>query len=757
MKGSALRESILIIILLLFDASKGDPRSQIINMTCSQQLADNVSIYTENFVQSLNNTGSLIRTSKSGMASTGSGPDSSYGLAECYGDISIKDCTLCHAKAETSLLNCFPRNGGRIFLDGCFMRTQNYSFFKEYAGTDDTVICGNTKRSRVFRDSVRQAISDIVRDAPRNKDYFARKQELSDTEDDSVYVLADCWNTLDENSCTECLENAFAAIMKCFPQRRAMMEPSVFIHLTINPPLLVYGTGMNDKYLVIQPACGNIRATNLSFIPSFVQTMVIVSTGIIKSSYGTAVVGTETNLAYGLGQCYGDISTSDCLVCYAIARTAIPSCLPSTSGRVYLNSCFLRYENYNFFEEYTGLDDRSICPNDTRKNNAFEQSVRKAVAQAVETAPKSNNYHARIQILISGTENELVYAQAECLRTLDAGSCEKCLQKAAKSMLDCLPGSEGYALYTGCFMRYSDSNSSNPHHSGLSKVKILAIVMAVSSIVAFSVAFFACSDGIKLLKMLNSSSLNFKYSTIKKATNSFDEANKLGQGGFGTVYKGVLPNGREIAVKRLFFNQIHRAGDFYNEVNIISSVDHKNLVKLVGFSCLGPESILVYEYLPNRSLNHFIFDAVRGKELNWGKRYDIIIVTGMPNRGMQASGDPRNLISISWEHFKQGSMEEIFYENLMLKNESSSKTKEEIERVVHIGLLCIQEVVSLRPTMSMALQMLSKNIQPLPSPANPPYIPDTTIQLNELGPINSHRVNNTASLPTVSNSSFIPR
>ncbi|KAI3811270.1 hypothetical protein L1987_20990 [Smallanthus sonchifolius] len=59
----------------------------------------------------------------------------------------------------------------------------------------------------------------------------------------------------------------------------------------------------------------------------------------------------------------------------------------------------------------------SICPNDTRRNSAFEQSVRKAVAQAVETASK-NNYHARIQILISGTENEFVYAQDDCLRTM---------------------------------------------------------------------------------------------------------------------------------------------------------------------------------------------------------------------------------------------------------------------------------------------------------------------------------------------------
>lgn len=71
--------------------------------------------------------------------------------------------------------------------------------------------------------------------------------------------------------------------------------------------------------------------------------------------------------------------------------------------------------------------------------------------------------------------------------------------------------------------------------------------------------------------------------------------------------QGVLPDGREIAVKRLFFNNKNRAADFCNEVNMISSVEHKNLVRLLGCSCLGPESLLVYEYLPNKSLDRFIF------------------------------------------------------------------------------------------------------------------------------------------------------
>ncbi|KAM0059410.1 putative non-specific serine/threonine protein kinase [Helianthus debilis subsp. tardiflorus] len=221
MKCPALKESVLIsliIILPLVDTSQGDPRSEIIKLACSQKLQNNESMYIPNFEQTMEKISSQIKSTKSGTASTGSGPDSSYGLAECYDDLSMKDCMLCYAQAQTALHMCLPSNGGRVFLDGCFMRTQNYNFYQEYEGVDYTVICGNTKRSRVFRDSVRQAISDVVRDAPRSRDYFARKQEISyAVANDSAYVLADCWNTLNESSCTECLESAFPSILKCFP------------------------------------------------------------------------------------------------------------------------------------------------------------------------------------------------------------------------------------------------------------------------------------------------------------------------------------------------------------------------------------------------------------------------------------------------------------------------------------------------------------------------------------------------------------
>lgn len=110
-----------------------------------------------------------------------------------------------------------------------------------------------------------------------------------------------------------------------------------------------------------------------------------------------------------------------------------------------------------------------------------------------------------------------------------------------------------------------------------------------------------------LSNSFNKAGLKYKYETLEKATNYFDISNKLGQGGAGSVYKGTLPNGDVVAVKRLFFNTRQWVDEFFNEVNLISAIQHKNLVKLLGCSIEGPESLLVYEYVPNKSLDHFLF------------------------------------------------------------------------------------------------------------------------------------------------------
>ncbi|PRQ30503.1 putative protein kinase RLK-Pelle-DLSV family [Rosa chinensis] len=116
----------------------------------------------------------------------------------------------------------------------------------------------------------------------------------------------------------------------------------------------------------------------------------------------------------------------------------------------------------------------------------------------------------------------------------------------------------------------------------------------------------------------------FSYASIMAATCNFAEENKLGQGGFGPVYKGKLLTGKEIAVKRLSKCSGQGTLEFKNELILIYELQHTNLVQLFGFCVHGEERILIYKYMPNKSLDYFLFDTTEGVLLDWHKRFSII-------------------------------------------------------------------------------------------------------------------------------------
>ncbi|XP_058073065.1 G-type lectin S-receptor-like serine/threonine-protein kinase B120 [Magnolia sinica] len=116
----------------------------------------------------------------------------------------------------------------------------------------------------------------------------------------------------------------------------------------------------------------------------------------------------------------------------------------------------------------------------------------------------------------------------------------------------------------------------------------------------------------------------FSFASVSAATNNFWDANKLGQGGFGPVYKGKLLDGREIAVKRLSKSSRQGLEEFKNEVVLIAKLQHMNLVRLLGCCIEREEMILLYDYMPNKSLDSYLFDATKRVLLDWGKRRHII-------------------------------------------------------------------------------------------------------------------------------------
>ncbi|KAM5588473.1 G-type lectin S-receptor-like serine/threonine-protein kinase B120 [Rosa sericea] len=117
---------------------------------------------------------------------------------------------------------------------------------------------------------------------------------------------------------------------------------------------------------------------------------------------------------------------------------------------------------------------------------------------------------------------------------------------------------------------------------------------------------------------------SFSFNSVAAATDHFSLVNKLGNGGFGTVYKGILPGLEEVAVKRLSQVSCQGLEEFKNEINLIAKLQHRNLVRLVGCCIEGEEKMLLYEYMPNKSLDFFLFDATKQAQLNWSKRFLII-------------------------------------------------------------------------------------------------------------------------------------
>jgi hypothetical protein len=197
----------------------GDARARAVKVTCSPLLEHNETAYVPNFVATMEKISTQVQTSGFGVALTGTGPDANYGLAQCYGDLPLNDCVLCYAEARTMLPQCYPQNGGRIFLDGCFMRAENYSFYNEYKGPEDSIVCGNTTRkNKTFGDAVRQGLRNAVTEASGTGGYARASAKAGESESESAFVLANCWRTLSPDSCKQCLENASASVVKgCLP------------------------------------------------------------------------------------------------------------------------------------------------------------------------------------------------------------------------------------------------------------------------------------------------------------------------------------------------------------------------------------------------------------------------------------------------------------------------------------------------------------------------------------------------------------
>ncbi|RYQ82305.1 hypothetical protein Ahy_B10g100899 [Arachis hypogaea] len=188
-------------------------------------------------------------------------------------------------------------------------------------------------------------------------------------------------------------------------------------------------------------------------------------------------------------------------------------------------------------------------------------------------------------------------------------------------------GTDGQDVYVRLAAADIGSTSSNKNHRA-----VLAIGITLSALVLVLGLVSICYLRKKRQQSSRGDERNmddlklpmFDFDTLMMATNNFSEDNKLGEGGFGSVYKGRLIEGQEIAIKRLSENSGQGINEFKNEIRLIAKLQHRNLVRLLGCCIEKNEKMVVYEYMENRGLDSILFDKSKNLLLNWERRYNII-------------------------------------------------------------------------------------------------------------------------------------
>lgn len=359
--------------------------------------------------------------------------------------------------------------------------------------------------------------------------------------------------------------------------------------------------------------------------------------------------------------------------CQNCVTTATTTDLPRTYcpnrkvAIIWYDECIVRYSNESFF----GKMDMSVTLSMWNRNNVtgnvtrFQEVLGNMMNKVIIVRAANGGSQKKFATdLAEYTSLQNIYGLGQCTPDLSSSDCSTCLENGVGQLYvsqvgarvlvpSCVVRYEVYAFFNLSTLapapqpspappRLSPANNST-HSKGnktSTKVIIAIVVPLLAVLVALLVLGICCGKQKKTEKyqvaetdgdFTTVESLQYELATLQSATSNFSEENKLGEGGFGSVYKGTLPNGQQIAVKRLSMNSSQGIKEFKTEMLLVAKLQHRNLVRLLGFCFEGQEKLLVYEYVPNKSLDKILFDSENQGLLDWGSRYKIIggIARGM--------------------------------------------------------------------------------------------------------------------------------
>ncbi|KAH9603818.1 hypothetical protein KSS87_013337 [Heliosperma pusillum] len=316
--------------------------------------------------------------------------------------------------------------------------------------------------------------------------------------------------------------------------------------------------------------------------------------------YQTTVGDPTIEAVYGHYLCRGDQNTTSCHQCVTTATTdRLPRECPNRKiAIIWYDECMVRSDN-------------NITGNSTRFMEILRNMMNNVIAVR---AAQGGSLKKFATDFANYTTFQTIYGLGQCTPDLSSSDCNLCLTSSIEKFQESLGGRVIVPSW-----------------------KVLAaIIVVVLLFLAAFVVVCICIRKKKARKVnvvtnpaiadqdFTVESLQYDIATLVNATDNFFHKNELGRGGFGVVYKGTLSNGKLIAVKRLSANLSQREKEFKTEILIVAKLQHRNLLRLLGFCYTEQEKLLVYEYAANKSLDKFIFDQENRRQLDWQRRYNII-------------------------------------------------------------------------------------------------------------------------------------
>ncbi|CAO2823735.1 unnamed protein product [Amaranthus hypochondriacus] len=390
----------------------------------------------------------------------------------------------------------------------------------------------------------------------------------------------------------------------------------------------------------------------------------------INYGYYNFTAGYEPDKVEAMALCRSDISIDACRLCVWNSAATLPTiCRNNKQAFGFSEYCLLYYTNTSAFHTLTDAPYYDLIFNGNVTNMPkFNNSLISLITNLKNKASLGNSETKFATGKVNVTSNSSLYGLVQCSPDLSRTDCVECVE----SLVDSVYSSDFVTLTNGslfmakgarvvapsCNIRYelysfygnvtygaqppAQTPSLSPNknidpttitRSSKKKKTSVIVGVTISSVLASLILLGACVFASKRRSIVSFDevdvieeveSLRFGLSKIRKATNNFSADNKLGQGGFGEVYKGTLENGECIAIKRLSSNSKQGISQFKTEVVLVAKLQHRNLVKLLGFCLSKKEKILVYEFLPNMSLDRFLLDPMKRASLNWSTRFKII-------------------------------------------------------------------------------------------------------------------------------------